>query len=304
MMNGVCYIDGVDISQRFGARISRKGYNELFTFPALVTPSSTDWPEEDGIEVDLSNPTLESRDMTIGFFATDPDNLINFVSHPGYHAFNFPALKREWRLRIDAQSDNKVWPVASSFSLKFVDDFPRRAESYVSGPGCGINIPYCQYELDGISFRNYGIVIAKGGDDLRKLPTVKQNLTRQFKTSDGKLYDADFVVFNSKEVTFKCSMWASDIDRFWLCYDAFFNDLIKPQERSFYSDEIGEEYPCYYKRMSGTNVLSWAPEVVVEFDLTLVFTVFRVGETEYILATEGGAWVVLEGDGETVIDMR
>ena len=56
--------------------------------------------------------------------------------------------------------------------------------------------------------------------------------------------------------------------------------------------------------MSGTNILSLSREVVVEFDLTLVFTVFRVGETEYILSAENGAWVVLENDGETVIDMR
>ncbi|MCD8135852.1 MAG: hypothetical protein LUH01_07855 [Parabacteroides gordonii] len=55
--------------------------------------------------------------------------------------------------------------------------------------------------------------------------------------------------------------------------------------------------------MSGTNIVSLFPEVVVEFDLTLVFTVFRVNETEYILATEAGEWIVLEDDGETVIDM-
>lgn len=302
-MNGGCYIDGVDIYSRFGAKISRRGYNELMTFPSLVTPDSTDWPEEDGLDVDLSEPVLDSKDVDIVFFAADPDGLINFVSQPGYHTFNFPSLKREWQLRIDSQSDNKVWLSASSFSLKFVDDFPRRAEEYTSGPGCGVNIPASQYEIDAVSFRDYGIVVSSGYDELRKSPTVKQNLTRQFKTSDGKLYDADLVVFNSKEVTFKCSMWASDIDRFWLCYDAFFNDLIKPDERSFYSDDIGEEFPCYYKKMSGTNIVSLFPEVVVEFDLTLVFTVFRVNETEYILATEAGEWIVLEDDGETVIDM-
>ena len=44
--------------------------------------------------------------------------------------------------------------------------------------------------------------------------------------------------------------------------------------------------------------------VVLEFDLTFVFTVFRIGETEYILATEDGEWIVLEEDGETCIDMK
>lgn len=302
-MDGTCYIDGVNIFTRFGTKITRGGYNELITFHALAKPESTDWPEDDGIDADLSDPILESKDVTISFYATDPDGLIHFISQPGYHVFNFPALQREWSLRIDSHSQNIVWENSSLFSLKFIDDLPQRITDYVSGPGCGVNIPASNYELDTVSFRDYGIVVSSGADELRKSPTVKKNLTRKFSTSDGQVYDTDIVVFNSKEIAFKCVMCASDIDQFWLCYDAFFNDLIKPGERSFYADDIGEEFPCHYKSMSGTKILSLDAMVAVEFSLTLVFTVFRVNETEYILATEAGEWIVLEDDCETVIDM-
>ena len=42
---------------------------------------------------------------------------------------------------------------------------------------------------------------------------------------------------------------------------------------------------------------------MVEFSLTLVFTSFRVNETEYILASEDDERIVCEEDGETCIDL-
>lgn len=45
-------------------------------------------------------------------------------------------------------------------------------------------------------------------------------------------------------------------------------------------------------------------KLLVEFNLTLVFPVFRIDETDYILATERDEWIVLEQDGETAIDLK
>ena len=98
-------------------------------------------------------------------------------------------------------------------------------------------------------------------------------------------------------------MCADSIDRFWQCYDAFFNDLIKPEERTLYVGYTDEEYPCYYKKSSNFKVLSLSDKVIVEFNLTLVFTSFRVNETEYILASEDDERIVDEEDGETCIDL-
>ena len=93
------------------------------------------------------------------------------------------------------------------------------------------------------------------------------------------------------------------MSEFWKCYTAFFNDLIQPGERRLYWDYTGEEYPCYYKKSSGFNVASFCDPVVMEFNLTLVFTVFRIGETEYLLSTETGELLETE-DGEYLIDMK
>lgn len=302
-MNRSCLVDGIDIYQRYGAKVTRNGYNDLLTFPPLVTPDSTSWPEEDGVEVDLMDPKLDVKDVSISFVADDSNGLINFLSQPGYHVWSV-GLGREWHLRINTQSNHQLIDTTSIFTLKFIDDFPIRAEEYVSGPGCGVIIPKCDYEIDGISLRDYGIIVKKGTrDDVLKSSAVKQNLSQKIQTKDGQFYDVDQVVFEAKDVTFNLYMCADSIERFWQCYDAFFNDLIKPEERSLYVEYTGEEYPCYYKKTSNFKILSLSDKVIVEFNLILVFTSFRVNETEYILATEAGEWIVLEDDGETVIDM-
>lgn len=302
IMNRSCLVDGIDIYQRYGAKVTRNGYNDLLTFPQLVTPDSTSWPEEDGVEVDLLDPKLDVKEVSISFVADDANGLINFLCQPGYRTWSV-GFGREWRLRISTQSNNQLIDTTSIFTLKFIDDFPIRAEEYVSGPGCGVIIPRCDYEIDGISLRDYGIIVKKGTrDDVLKSSAVKQNLSQKIQTKDGQFYDVDQVVFEAKDVTFNLYMCADNIDRFWQCYDAFFNDLIKPEERSLYVEYTGEEYPCYYKKISNFKILSLSDKVIVEFDLTLVFTSFRINETEYLLASEAGEFIETE-DGE-LIDMK
>lgn len=303
-MTGAFYIDDIDIYTQYGVVITSGGYNDLLCFPALKEPEVNDWPEEDGIEVDLDAPTLEAKEVTISFASNYPDigDFINMISQPGYHTLRITELAQEWRLRLLTQTACKDYSQAVTFSLKFADDFPGRSDNYAPASGSGLSLPASEYEIDNVPFSRYGIEVIGGWNDLLKSPTVKQNLTRSFATSDSQLYDADHVVFNSKETTLKCSLSAVSTAKFRECYTAFFNDLIQPGERLLYWDYVGEEYPCYYKKSSGFKVVSLDP-VVIEFNLTLVFTVFRIGETEYLLATEAGELLETE-DGEYLIDMK
>lgn len=304
-MEGGCYIDGKNIYTSYGAVFVRGGIDEFLTFPSLADPPANDWPEEDGIEVDLENPVLNPREITLSFYAEDACSLIDQISKPGYHVFRVPRLGREWNLRLSSHSDNKVWFDSTRFALKLVEDAPVRLEEYNPAGDCGVILPEGEYEIDDVPLRDYGVTVIDGRKELLKSPTVKQNMLRKIQVIDGQIYDADQLVFNSKECTFKCLMQAKDMSRFWRCYDAFFNDLIQPGLRTLYVEYTAEEYPVYYKKMSGCKFLQLDKYgVVLEFDLTFVFTVFRIGETEYILATEDGEWIVLEEDGETCIDMK
>ena len=55
-MNNNLYIDDLNVLGRFGCRVTRGGYNDLLAFPAMKEPEKNDWPEEDRIEEDLSDP--------------------------------------------------------------------------------------------------------------------------------------------------------------------------------------------------------------------------------------------------------
>ena len=40
-------------------------------YPSLKTPDQNDWQEEDGVEVDLSAPVLDTREVRLSFLLND-----------------------------------------------------------------------------------------------------------------------------------------------------------------------------------------------------------------------------------------
>ncbi|WP_449039282.1 hypothetical protein [Parabacteroides goldsteinii] len=300
-----CYIDNIDIYSAYGIRIISGGLDGILAFPDLRDPEQNDWPEMDGIEVDLETPTLKEKSVTISFVAARPDidisMFLDFITQLGYKIFVIPDLQRNWALRYEKHPGNITYDSASYFTITFVDDFPARSDYYPVPVGGGISIPASPFMLDGIRLERYGVVVKEAHDEIIKTPTTKKNLTRSSSYRDGQVYDAETLYLNSKEVTLKCCLIASSVERFWECYDAFFNDLIKPGERSLHYDRTLSEFPCYYKKTSGWKIGQLTGPVVVEFSLTLVFTRFRLGKIEYVLADETGAFIVTE-DG-FLIDM-
>ena len=299
-------IDGINMSERFGVFISRGGYNKLLTFPSVKDPESNDWPEYDGIEVDLSDPKYGAVTAEISFVAGNRNifvsDFINFVSMPGRRVLRIISLGREWVVRLLTNPQLTDYIGVTSFSLEFSIDDPV-LPSLSDPEGGGINIPVSAYELDGIPFDRFGIVIEKGLDDIIKMPAIKKTLSSAYRTSNGIEYDAELVKFSSKEVTLKGCFITSDIPRFWACYEAFFGALIQPGLRYLYVDYMGDEYPCYYKKSDDFEIEYLSAYTIVSFSITLVFTVFRLGEMEYLLAGEDGCLIVCQ-DGETLIDMK
>lgn len=302
-MKGQTYIDGVDLYDAFGVFITEGGYKGLATFPALQTPKVISWPDEDGVEVDLSQPALKSKDFQMSFAAHGKGNTGGFLEllmDKAYHDFNFRAVDRVRKLRLSTQSGLDIFNRLDTFSLQLVDDFPLLGYAYlppqsnIMGEGA--------YELDGKSFADYGVSVLKGSlAEVEKSPTVKSNLLRTISGQNGAIYDGENVVFQAKDVTLKCLLRASNMSEFWRNYDALLFDLVRPGERGLYVDGTGLEYPCYYKS-NNVSELFTVGKIWCEFSLVLSFISFRSGADEYILATEAGEWLTLE-DGDTLIDM-
>nr|WP_129732342.1 hypothetical protein [Parabacteroides goldsteinii] len=302
-MRGQTYIDGIDLYDAFGVFIPEGGYKGVATFPALQTPKLISWPDEDGVEVDLSQPALKSKDFQMSFAAHRKQNVGGFLEllmDKAYHDFDFRAIDRVRKLRLSAQSGLDLFNGLDAFSLQFVDDFPLLGYSY-QPPQSG-QIDDDGYELDGRSFADYGIHVLRGSlAEVEKSPAVKTNLLRTISGLNGAIYDGENVVFQAKDVTLRCLLRASDMREFWRNFDAFLFDLARPGERALYVDGTGLEYPCYYKSNSVSELFT-VGKIWCEFSLVLSFISFRSGADEYILATEAGEWLTLE-DEETLIDM-
>ena len=268
------HIDGVDVRSVFGVWVLKGGYNELFTFPALKEPVFNDWLEHDGVEVDLKSPKLQPLSVSIDFVASrsnaNVDGFITLLAQPGYRTMQFPSLSRSFNLRLNDHVDFKDFASVKAFRLQFEMDEPTRTSFVYVSPD--VKICASAYKIDGVSLSDYGIFVQRGRDSLLRKPPVKQNLTRNISTLDGRIYDAEVVHFAHKEVVLTCCLKASSMDRLWSCRDALFNQLISPGEHTL--SYKGIDYPVFYKENSGCKLISFRSGLMMyEFDLKL--TVIR-----------------------------
>ena len=335
-MIGKWFVDGIDIYKEFGIEIQESGFNDLFLFAALLTPYTNDWPEQNGIQVNLNDPKLKNKEVAISFMSITEDNIqvdnfLSFITKGGYRDLEIKSLGRVFSLRVSTENNRIVYRNGQDFTIKFIDDFPRgqlfetisvwgddnnniiasedsQYAILVEGAGIPIspmghgfsNLLKSAYQLDGIRFDEYGIVVEQGRAEVYKMPALKENLSRNINGKDSVIYDADFVCFQSKDVTLKCALYCDTIERFWSNYMAFFSDLINPKERLLTVDYANDTYPCFYKNM--TNPIFYRGEgyVLLKFELVLTFTQFEPMKTIYVWGTHDNKIIVTE-DGLNAI---
>lgn len=303
-MIGRFNIDGIDAYEQFGIFIADTGLVGLLQYPALKKVDSNDWPEEDGEEFDLSEPTLDTKTLQIKFASHKANRVgafIEKISDKSYHDFEIPAIKQMFRLRLTDQQSLVLYSRGETFTLQFADDYPLRGYTYLA-PQSTMN-RVCGYEIDGVDLGQYGVSILEGSlAEVEKSPAVKQNLLQNLQRENGAIYDGEYVAFQTKEVKLKCSLRAHTFDEFWRNYNALLYDLTRPDERLLFVEYTGYEYPCYYKSCSSSQFLFTHGKIWWVFDLTLVFTSFRVEGEEYLLASEDDMLIITE-DGESAIDL-
>lgn len=304
-MEGIFYIDEINAYSEYGIFVIWDGYKGLISRPQFKKIDFNDWTEEDGIEADLSEPVLDSRELNISFGCSNAEiscDFIDLINDKGYHDFNFVEIGCKLRLRMVSQANKDTFITLEKFALQFADDFP--FENYVLADPVTLGVTQTEYDLDNKAFSAYGVWVLDGSDDdIEKSPAVKKNLLVNISNRKGAIYDGEKVVFQSKDVPLKCGIKAPDVATFWKNYNALFYSLIQPGERQFYSDRLGESFPCYYKSLECNVFDIVSGWVWCEFTLTLVFTCFRVDESVYFLATEDN-FVIETEDGENLIDIK
>lgn len=302
-MTGELYIDGVDAFVEYGVFVRNAGYNGLLELAPLKKTDSNDWPEEDGIEADLSDTVLDSREFSISFACVNEpaiSNMIALLSDRAYHEFDFREIGLIKSLRMVSAPNRQTVLNLAIFNIQFADDFPLYGYTY-SPPISSISIPDTGYELDNIDFSKYGITILKGTyDEIMKMPAVKKNLLINTRNITGAIYDGENVTFQAKDVSLKCYMKAKNWAEFWNNYNALLYNLSKPNERMLYIDIFNDEAPCYYVRTSIHKFTFLGSNIWFEFDLVLRFTSFRIREIEYILTSQNDEFIE-SNDGQYLI---
>ena len=306
MMTGRLYIDGKDAYKQWGVFVVSGGWNELLAYPALKTVDSNDWQEEDGIEADLDNPRLDTKEASLkiaysGLFSRFIE-FVTLLADRGYHDFNCVSIGRRFTLRLTQMPNLDAYKSLGFITLKLANDFPLRNYTY-QAPESSI-FSSDDYLIDGKAFTDYGCRILQGSlSEIMKTANVKTSLIRNINILPGAEYDDDAkITFKSKDVKLKCLMRADTLAELWRNYDALLYDLIRPEERMLEVSELEQTFPCYYKSAS---VSQFFPDdkIWLEFTLTLTFThSFRLQVDDFVLASEDGIIIFTE-DGENAIEM-
>lgn len=292
MKKGTLYIDGKDAWEEYGVYVTEDGWNAIIAYPPLKTPTSNDWQEYAGKEVDLSAPVLNTREVEIAFgvhgLYSQLSSLVVALSDGAYHTLRSEFLGgREWKVRVVSFSNLSEAVTMGTMKVKVADDFPERHRGG-QGPESSV-AEYDDYELDGLPFTWWGVRVLEGTlDELKTPPAVKKNLLRNIATQSGAIYDADGgVTFDTKDAKVYCLLRAKTFEELWRNYDALLYDLTKPEERSIWVRDLELDFPCYYKSCSVTDFFPDEGKLWLQFTLTMTLTGGTIDtSTDAVLATE------------------
>lgn len=306
MMSGRLYIDGQDVYKQFGVYVPDGGWASLIAFPPLKSATQNEWQEEDGVEIDLSAPVLNSREITLTFCFADVfsryDDFIALLADGSYHVFQCEGIGRRFTLRLVSQSNREYAVNFGRETLKFADDMP--FADYVPQKPVSSVTPSDDYLIDGRPLTDYGVRVLQGSfAEIIKTAAVKPNMLRNIKTKTGAIYDTrGEVYYKAKAVKLVCLMRAESLEELWRNYDALLYALIQPEERTLHVRELEKEFPFCYKSCSVSEFFP-SEKIWLKFTLTLTFTRdFRIEDDGVILAAEDGTPLFTE-DGVYNIDM-
>lgn len=270
------YIGVADVLEYSYVCTAFGGFDELIAFPPLKTPPANDWHEERGFDPDLSDPVLDTREVTLRLSATDQMDYygaIGMLEVSPVIDVRATSIGRSWSLRFIAPTGGAH---ASTFGLKFADDTPMQGYTYQP--------PNAEKEREWIlstsrrddfvitespkrSFADYGArVLGDVVDEMERRNEVKTGLLRKFSTKPGAFYDKSAMFFEKGgDRQVQLLMRADTLAELWRNYDALLFDLIRPGARRY------KEAPFYYSSCRVDKFIPDEPRPWLQFTLTLTF---------------------------------
>lgn len=189
-------IDGVDIFETYEAIIVKDGYRELFQWPTLKAVVGNDWQEHDGFEPDLSEPRLDSRELSIVFGcnggASKVAEFYNFLISKPVMEYSFANIGLTIPLRVVSMPSLQYAEKFEVIAVRFACDSP--LSGFSGSPSSDLE-ENRGYVIDGVPLSAYGVRTLLGTvEGTMRRPDVKPLLTRNNSVMDGAEYDQNPLV--------------------------------------------------------------------------------------------------------------
>lgn len=143
-LENMYYLDGVDLWTNFGLTIAKGSLDDFLKLPKRKGSIEHNWPDEDGLDVDLSRNFYEARDINIKFyiisdteaaFWTQYNGFMTLLKKPGLRRFNVVVFGLNYNLFYqDCTVWDKLTPfrqtgkLFSSFTVRFTEANPNTTD--------------------------------------------------------------------------------------------------------------------------------------------------------------------------------
>lgn len=283
-MIGSCIINGVDVAQ-WDMFILRDSDYDFLSFPDRKEPTSNNWQQYDGIDVDLSEIYFNAKKVTVGFFIK-ADNGSEFlyrlnafytlISAPGTISLYSREFDRTFSLRYiscpEYRHRNGMYKEGTKrgeITVEFSMDDPLQL---FTNPA--LLVPTGNRNTQFVSVNNYdlgrfGIIVNECYNTTLKLPAVKPPLVQSFERSTGlHVTPASQTIFEATQVTIDCTMLATTRAEFYHNYEALFNNLTRREAVMLSTFSFDSE--CFYRSMQNFEKMKpFSDGVRVKFSLIL-----------------------------------
>ena len=303
-MIGSCIINGVDIDQ-WDMFILKGSDYDFLSFPERKTPTSNNWQEYHGLDVDLSEVYFNAKKVTTDFFikADTGDNFLyrlnafyTLISAPGTLSLYSREFDRTFDLRFilcpEYRHKNGMYKDGTKrgeITVEFSMDNPLQLFSNPALliPTGNRNTQFVS--VNGYDLGRFGIIVNQCYNTTLKLPAVKAPLVQSFERSTGLLVTpASQTTFEATQVTIDCTMLAATRAEFYHNYEALFNNLTKSEAVQLSTFSFDTD--CFYNSMQNFEKLKpFSDGVRVRF--SLILTLITPGLIRFLLGTQDNYFI-------------
>ena len=302
-MIGRLFIDGEDAYVTYCVAVCQGGYDRLVEFPKPKKYTTTDWHEEDGIEIDENMMMFDGRQVAINFVCYGSEeqyqSFIGAISDGVVHTFNFAAISLSCGMRYVSCSSYQQGKGFSKFTITFgidVDIFSgyTYATPTLSQYGNNGN----QFNL--MSFRCFGMsILGDYKNELFKATNAKKALQVSYDDENGLQYDnGDDVKFEQRKSKLQFLMQSDTWGDLWQRWYALLYNIANPGKKHLLTIDDIEDYQftVWYDGMNVEQLFTHNGKVAVKFsidfysqygedesDLTALIT-----ESDEVVTTEDG----------------